>query len=202
MTEEYSLDGGEAVALKQEELLIDEDTEGCQPSTSSSSLPSPSSSSLLSVDERNQAFLDSLNEPQNKRGGSEEDECGSYIEDLDMFDRDLVLMPTKDLNALMKRRNIPKERRDQIKQRRRTLKNRGYAANCRLNRDEEEEQLLEQISEHERKLEELEEEERRKRALASQVREEDREWEAAIEEYADLIRPGELDGLLKLPGQE
>ena len=71
-----------------------------------------------------------------------------------------------------------------------------------MNKDEEEEQLLEQISEHERKLEELEEEERRKRALAAQVREEDREWEAAIEEYADLIRPGELDGLLKLPGQE
>ena len=191
--EENSLEG-EAIAVR--DLMEDE---VYQPSTSSSSLPSPSQ---LSAAERNQAFLDSLNEPRNKRGGSEEDECGSYIEDLDMFDRDLVLMPTKDLNALMKRRNVPKERRDQIKQRRRTLKNRGYAANCRLNRDEEEEQLLEQISEHERKLEELEEEERRKRALAAQVREEDREWEAAIEEYADLIRPGELDGLLKLPGQE
>ena len=144
MTEEYSLDGGEADALKQEELLIDEDTEGCQPSTSSSSLPSPSSSSQLSVAERNQAFLDSLNEPQGKR--SAEDDIGSYIEDLEMFDRDLVLLPTKDLNQLMKRKNIPKERRDQIKQRRRTLKNRGYAAGCRGRMFDEEEDLLERIS--------------------------------------------------------
>ena len=144
MTEEYSLDGGEADALKQEELLIDEDTEGCQPSTSSSSLPSPSSSSQLSVAERNQAFLDSLNEPQGKR--SAEDDIGSYIEDLDMFDRDLVLLPTKDLNQLMKRKNIAKERRDQIKQRRRTLKNRGYAAGCRGRMFDEEEDLLERIS--------------------------------------------------------
>ena len=58
-----------------------------------------------------------------------------------------------------------------------------------------------QISEHEKKLEELAEEERRKRRLAAELQE-DREWETALEEYADLIRPGELDGLLKLPGQK
>jgi len=30
---------------------------------------------------------------------------------------------------------------------------------------------------------------------------EDKEWEEALKEYADLIKPGELDGLMKLPGQ-
>ena len=168
-----------------------------QPSTSSSSLPSPSS-----IAERNQAFLDSLD-----RGKEKEDEYeyGGYIEDLDMFDRDLVLMPTKELNALMKRRNIPKERQKQIKARRRTLKNRGYAANCRVRRDDEEEELLEQIESHERRLDELDEEERLRRMEERELRareQEDREWEATIEEYKDYIKPGELDKLLKLPGQK
>lgn len=199
MAEEEDSEGeGEAVAVR--DLMEDR---AYQPSTSSSSVPSPSSSSSshaqLSAAERNQAFLDSLNEPQNK--GSSEDEHGSYIEDVDMFDRDLVLMSTKDLNDLMKGRNIPRERRHQIKQRRRTLKNRGYAATCRERLFDEEEVLLAQISEHEKKLEELAEEERRKRRLAAELQE-DREWETALEEYADLIRPGELDGLLKLPGQK
>ena len=186
----------EAEAIAVRDLLEDDIY---QPSTSSSSLPSPSSSTL-SIAERNQAFLDSLNEPKNKRGRFEEDEQGSYIEDLDMFDRDIVLMSTKDLNNLLKRRNVPKERQKQIKERRRTLKNRGYAETTRHKRFDEEEDLLEQISEHERKLEELDEEERRKR----QELQEDREWEAAIEKYKDLIKPGELEarGLLKLPGQE
>ena len=61
---------------------------------------------------------------------------------------------------------------------------------------------LNRASEHEKKLEELAEEERRKRRLAAEVQQEDREWEEALEEYKDFIRPGELDGLLKLPGQK
>ena len=181
-----------------------------QPSASSSPLPTPSSSTL-SIAEKNQAFLDSLSDPLNKRGNSEEEDCGSYIEDLNIFDRELVLMSTKDLNSLMKCRNVPKARQAQIKKRRRTLKNRGYAANCRVRRDDEEEVLLEQIEEHERRLPELDEELLcKRRELREEVRrrrreeQEDREWEAAIEECKDLIRPGELEarGLLKVPGQE
>ena len=186
----------EAIALR--DLMEDE---LYQPSTSSSSLPSPSSSSL-SVAERNQAFLESLDTPQNERGRARED---VYIEEIDMFEGELVFMTTKDLNALMKRRNIPRERQKQIKERRRTLKNRGYAANCRVRRDDEEEELLEQIEGHERRLEELDEEERRRRMEKQELEareREDREWEAAIKEYKDFIRPGELDRLLKLPGQK
>ena len=95
------------------ELLEDE---MYQPSTSSSSLPSPSS-----IAERNQAFLDSLDKGKEKE---DEDEYGGYIEDLDMFDEELVMMATKDLNSLLKKRNVAKPRQKDIKQRRRTLKNR------------------------------------------------------------------------------
>ena len=58
-------------------------------------------------------------------------------------------MTTKDLNNLMKRQNISKDKRQLIKQRRRTLKNRNYAANSRFKRCDEEDDLLEQIEEHE-----------------------------------------------------
>ena len=41
-----------------------------------------------------------------------------------MFDEELVMMATKDLNHLLKKRNVPRPRQKDIKQRRRTLKNR------------------------------------------------------------------------------
>ena len=74
-----------------------------------------------------------------------------------------------------------------------------------MKRDDEEEELLEQIEGHERRLEELDEEERRRRREKQELdagEREDTEWEAAIKEYKDFIRPGELDRLLKLPGQK
>ena len=153
----------------------------------------------------NQELKHNLNMISSLTLQSPENPAGSYIEDLDMFDRDLVLMPTKELNALMKRRNIPKERQKQIKVRRRTLRNRDYAANCRLKRGDEKEELLEQIERHERRLDELDEEERLRRMEEQELKareQGDREWEATIKEYKDYIKPGELDGLLKLPGQK
>ena len=45
------------------------------------------------------------------------------------------------LCRLLKKRNIPKERAKELKQERRTLKNRGYAANCRVKRENEEKTL-------------------------------------------------------------
>jgi len=61
--------------------------------------------------------------------------------DVGLSDQELVLKTTKELNKLIKKRNIPKDRARQIKQERRTLKNRGYAANCRVKREEEEKSL-------------------------------------------------------------
>lgn len=59
-------------------------------------------------------------------------------------------MKTKDLNKLIKKKNIPKERAKELKAERRTLKNRGYAANCRVKRETEEESLKRRINELER----------------------------------------------------
>ena len=70
----------------------------------------------------------------------------NFREDIGLSDQDLVKLSTKDLNRLLKKKNIAKERQKQIKQERRTLKNRGYAANCRVKR-EDEEKILEQMNE-------------------------------------------------------
>eukprot|EP00092_Neocalanus_flemingeri_P007346 GFUD01007933.1.p1 GENE.GFUD01007933.1~~GFUD01007933.1.p1 ORF type:complete len:162 (+),score=63.58 GFUD01007933.1:48-533(+) len=56
-------------------------------------------------------------------------------------DEQLVLKPTKDLNKMLKSTGLPKEDVNKIKQKRRTLKNRGYAASCRNKRELEEESL-------------------------------------------------------------
>ena len=53
----------------------------------------------------------------------------------------LIKISTKDLNKLIREKNISKQRSDEIKRERRRLKNRGYAANCRINRDAAEDRL-------------------------------------------------------------
>ena len=58
--------------------------------------------------------------------------------DIGLSDQDLVQISTKDLNKLMKKKGIGKDRAKHIKQERRTLKNRGYAASCRDKREKEE----------------------------------------------------------------
>ena len=50
---------------------------------------------------------------------------GGFIEELEIYDQQLVLMETKELNKLLKKRGVPKRKQKDIKQRRRTLKNRS-----------------------------------------------------------------------------
>merc|ERR1712037_956284 len=61
--------------------------------------------------------------------------------DIGLSDQELVTMSTKEINKLLKKRGIDKDRQKELKQERRTLKNRGYAANCRVKRETEEKTL-------------------------------------------------------------
>ncbi len=70
--------------------------------------------------------------------------------DINLSDQDLILISTKGLNKLLKDKKVDKKRQKEIKAERRTLKNRGYAANCRKKREEEEAELLTEIEELDR----------------------------------------------------
>merc|ERR1711972_958675 len=59
-------------------------------------------------------------------------EASRIIEDRDLMDIDI-----KELNKMLKERNVSKELSVRLKQRRRTLKNRNYASSCREKKDEE-----------------------------------------------------------------
>merc|ERR1719308_311956 len=59
-------------------------------------------------------------------------EASRVIPDSDLMDIDI-----KELNKMLKERNVSKELAVRLKQRRRTLKNRNYASSCREKKDEE-----------------------------------------------------------------
>ena len=54
-----------------------------------------------------------------------------------MTDEELSSLNIKDLNRKLKDRGLPKQTIDKLKQRRRTLKNRKYATDCREKKDQE-----------------------------------------------------------------
>merc|ERR1712038_2175041 len=56
-------------------------------------------------------------------------------------DEDLVTLSVRDLNRQLKMPGLNRDEIVQMKQRRRTLKNRGYAASCRIKRLEQKDEL-------------------------------------------------------------
>ncbi|XP_076035655.1 MAF bZIP transcription factor K isoform X2 [Oratosquilla oratoria] len=60
---------------------------------------------------------------------------------VDISDEELVTISVRDLNRQLKLRGLTREDIVKMKQRRRTLKNRGYAASCRIKRIEQKDEL-------------------------------------------------------------
>jgi len=54
-------------------------------------------------------------------------------------------MPTRDLNKFLKSKGLSREKIKAVKQQRRTLKNRGYASSCRVKREEQINQLKDEL---------------------------------------------------------
>jgi len=77
--------------------------------------------------------------------GSCEEYANIPLESLGIKQEELILMPTRDLNKFLKSKGLSREKIKAVKQQRRTLKNRGYASSCRVKREEQINQLKDEL---------------------------------------------------------
>ncbi|KAL6259588.1 transcription factor MafG [Pogonomyrmex barbatus] len=111
---------------------------------------------------------------------------------LDISDDDLVTISVRDLNRQLKLRGLSREEIVRMKQRRRTLKNRGYAASCRIKRIEQKDELESEKSQEYRDMEAMQEDNNR-------MREEIESWHSkyqALKKFAQekkIIIPPDLE---------
>ena len=83
-------------------------------------------------------------------------ETENLQETLGLTDAKLVTLSTKALNKILKSQRLSIFQRREIKKHRRTLKNRGYAANCRVKRETEQDWFTNQINQMTSKIKEQE----------------------------------------------
>lgn len=89
-------------------------------------------------------------------GPKEKTETENLQETLGLTDAKLVTLSTKALNKILKSQRLSNFQRREIKKHRRTLKNRGYAANCRVKRETEQDWFTNQINQMTSKIKEQE----------------------------------------------
>merc|ERR1712047_6818 len=73
-------------------------------------------------------------------------ETENLQETLGLTDAKLVTLSTKALNKILKSQKLSNLQIREIKKHRRQLKNRGYAANCRIKRETEQDFYISQIN--------------------------------------------------------
>lgn len=100
---------------------------------------------------------------------------------VEISDDELVSISVRDLNRQLKMRGLARDDIIRMKQRRRTLKNRGYAASCRTKR-------IEQKDELESEKQDTEQEINRMKSNNVKLQEEINEWERkfdALKRFAE-----------------